>query len=382
MSGFIDEIDAGIQMPWDVEPQRFLAGVRKQIPYSTIVVGIINSQRPRPDEILVASGCDGQQLIRWCETDMEQNSIYRAARRNGVATSESTQITTDEHLPMDDQYVLMFALPGSISPRRWWWVMFGRSDQPFSQMEQQLAASLLRQWQVSFDHVEEGGTGRLLIGHDDRLIHSDPWISALLLKEPGMLDHLVKQMHPIVSERWPDLPDRVMHDYAIELADSPYWICFHRGRALDDARATHWFLEMHPLQPGDLPLVGSVEDDRIARAIAYLHDNYPQTPSLAEVAKHVHVSPFHFHRLFSKQVGVSPKHYLQSKQLQVAKWLLRSSRIPIGSIATRTGFASHGHFTSTFHRLIGVSPSEYRGGTVVVADMDDAAQKPVVATAE
>ena len=44
----------------------------------------------------------------------------------------------------------------------------------------------------------------------------------------------------------------------------------------------------------------------------------------------------------------------------MAKWMLRALRIPIGSIAEMTGFSSHGHFTSTFHRLIGVSPTEYR----------------------
>ena len=103
-----------------------------------------------------------------------------------------------------------------------------------------------------------------------------------------------------------------------------------------------------------------LDGGRIARAIAYLHDVYPESPSLAQISKQAHMSPFHFHRLFSRQAGISPKHYLQKKQLQVAKWLLRSSKHSIGSIAAHTGFASHGHFTSTFHRLVGVSPTEYR----------------------
>jgi AraC-like DNA-binding protein len=146
----------------------------------------------------------------------------------------------------------------------------------------------------------------------------------------------------------------------VELDQQPYWINFRRSRAVSGGQSEYWYIELRPLEANELPTVGVVEDSRIAQAIAYLHEEYPRSPSLAQVARAVHTSPFHFHRLFSRYVGVSPKQYLQRKQLQVAKWMLRATRLPIGTIATRSGFASHGHFTSTFHRIIGVSPSDYR----------------------
>ena len=99
---------------------------------------------------------------------------------------------------------------------------------------------------------------------------------------------------------------------------------------------------------------------RVAQAVAYIHENFNQSPTLTQVAQNVGVSPFHFHRLFMKHVGISPKQYLQRKQMQVAKWLLRSSRQSIGKVATQSGFASHGHFTSTFQRMAGMSPRRYR----------------------
>jgi AraC family transcriptional regulator, regulatory protein of adaptative response / methylated-DNA-[protein]-cysteine methyltransferase len=107
-------------------------------------------------------------------------------------------------------------------------------------------------------------------------------------------------------------------------------------------------------------VVGIVSDPRIAQAIAYIHENFDSSPSLTDIARHVHVSPFHFHRLFSKQVGASPKHYLQKKQLQMARWWLRRTNTAIANVAKQAGFSSHGHFTSTFHRVVGKSPSEYR----------------------
>ena len=82
--------------------------------------------------------------------------------------------------------------------------------------------------------------------------------------------------------------------------------------------------------------------------------------SLAVASKQAGMSPLHFQRLYMKQVGISPKQYLMRKQLQMAKWFLRAHRIHISKVASATGFSSHGHFTSTFHRLIGVSPTEYR----------------------
>jgi len=151
-----------------------------------------------------------------------------------------------------------------------------------------------------------------------------------------------------------------MRDMALEVAGTPLWIMFRKARLLPRDDALQWHLQVRALEEDALPPVGVVKDDRVARAIAHIHDHFHESPSLADIAQVVHVSPFHFHRLFTRQVGVSPKHYLQRKQLQVAKWLLRQGGIPIGDIAQRTGFSSHGHFTSTFHRLVGLSPSDYR----------------------
>jgi AraC-like DNA-binding protein len=182
-----------------------------------------------------------------------------------------------------------------------------------------------------------------------------------MLKHPEMLGQLLSVLHPVIRQRWPDMDDGGTRDIAVQLADKPFWVRFHDGRVPGLSQsAQRWYLELHPLEPGELSVVGVVEDDRIARAIGFIHDNFKQSPSLNEIAEAAHVSPFHFHRLFSRYVGLSPKHYLQNKQLQVARWLLRATRTPIGMVAQETGFSSHGHFTSTFHRLVGVSPTEYR----------------------
>ena len=49
---------------------------------------------------------------------------------------------------------------------------------------------------------------------------------------------------------------------------------------------------------------------RIADAIRFIASQVARQPTLDEIAAHVHLSPFHFQRLFSRWAGVTPKRYL------------------------------------------------------------------------
>ena len=60
-----------------------------------------------------------------------------------------------------------------------------------------------------------------------------------------------------------------------------------------------------------------------AKAIQFIQDHFQEKPSLEEIAEHVHLSPFHFQRLFSDWVGTSPKKFLQYIQVSYAKKLLK-----------------------------------------------------------
>jgi AraC-like DNA-binding protein len=230
-------------------------------------------------------------------------------------------------------------------------------------LEQRIAGLLLRQWQVGFNQLREPVVGRLIVGHDDRLIHADPWTQVQLLEDPSILPQLLQTLRIVVKQRYPSLTQSAMYDFASKVGERGYWVRFHHDRlggVPTPEKAEHWYIELHPLEEAELPIIGPIDDERIARSVGYIHENFHKSPSLNQIAAAVHVSPFHFHRLFTKAVGISPKHYLQRKQLQVAKWMLRATREPIGSVAQKTGFSSHGHFTSTFHRLVGMSPSHYR----------------------
>ena len=332
-----------------------------QVPCDRLAIGAVHLPRPQPDEFLVVHGWSDQDVLAWCREGSDNDSLLDTAKRRGVACVTPGEADKRNTLQTGG-FTMTCMAPESLRRRRWWWCQMARSDRQFSATERQLAHLLLRQWQAQFNCVAPPRLGHLILGHDDRLIHVDPGTQMQLLRRRGMLEQLIHSMHAATAQRWPDPELGKEHDFAVELAGRPHWVCFVRAAAVDDPAATRWCIELRPLEKGELPPVGSMPDERIARAIAYLHDHYQESPSLTTVSEAVEVSPFHFHRLFTRHVGISPKRYLQRKQLQDAKWLLRASRTPIGDIAAQTGFSSHGHFTSTFRRLTGVSPTEYREG--------------------
>lgn len=95
---------------------------------------------------------------------------------------------------------------------------------------------------------------------------------------------------------------------------------------------------------------------RIARE--YIAEHWSESISLAELSALVNLSPFHLHRLFTRQTGVPPHAYQTQLRINRTKQLLRSGHA-LAEIAAMTGFADQSHMTRHFHRLVGVPPGRY-----------------------
>ncbi|OLF58132.1 6-O-methylguanine DNA methyltransferase [Aeromonas veronii] len=107
---------------------------------------------------------------------------------------------------------------------------------------------------------------------------------------------------------------------------------------------------------------------RIADAIRFIASQVERQPTLDEIAAHVHLSPFHFQRLFSRWAGVTPKRYLQVLTLERAKALLQESR-PLLEVADTLGLSSGSRLYDHFVQLEAVTPGEYKQrGTGLVID--------------
>ena len=99
--------------------------------------------------------------------------------------------------------------------------------------------------------------------------------------------------------------------------------------------------------------------DRIAEAISFIAGRVTSQPTLQDIARHVHLSPFHFQRLFSRWAGVTPKRFLQVLTLERAKQLLSESK-PLLEVSDALGLSSASRLYDHFVHLEAVTPGEYR----------------------
>lgn len=100
-----------------------------------------------------------------------------------------------------------------------------------------------------------------------------------------------------------------------------------------------------------------VEIAQIAKAIS---DNPGEAFSVAELAAKSSISKTHFINRFRKVTGLPPLKFQNECRIRKAKELLRTTDLPIASIALQMGFCSHQHFSDLFARLVGMSPSLWR----------------------
>lgn len=106
----------------------------------------------------------------------------------------------------------------------------------------------------------------------------------------------------------------------------------------------------------------NINYNRIAEAIDYIKANFKDQPNLDEVAEKVHLSPFHFQRLFSEWAGTSPKKFLQYTSLEHAKKLLKENQATISETAYETGLSGTSRLHDLFVNIEGMTPAEYKNG--------------------
>jgi AraC family transcriptional regulator of adaptative response/methylated-DNA-[protein]-cysteine methyltransferase len=106
-------------------------------------------------------------------------------------------------------------------------------------------------------------------------------------------------------------------------------------------------------------LHASEDYERIEKAIKFLETNFPAQPGLKEIADHIGLSEFHFQRLFSRWVGISPKRFLQFLTKEYAKHLLEDS-VNLLDVTYEAGLSSPGRLHDLFVNCEAVTPGEYK----------------------
>ncbi len=115
--------------------------------------------------------------------------------------------------------------------------------------------------------------------------------------------------------------------------------------------------EWAAVRPADFQ--ADAELSRLIPALKFMQQEFRRGPTLTDISRSVHLSPFHFHRRFTELLGLTPKHFLLQCQIYDAKKQLLAGKA-LAKIAADCGFAHQSHFTSRFKQTTGLTPTRWR----------------------
>lgn len=98
----------------------------------------------------------------------------------------------------------------------------------------------------------------------------------------------------------------------------------------------------------------------IKDTVSYINKHFAEPLNLKDLSEKACLSPFYFTRVFAKETGMTPYQYLLSTRISTAKFLLKSTSLPIKDICFQCGFTSVSSFCAAFKKWEKITPGAYR----------------------
>lgn len=117
------------------------------------------------------------------------------------------------------------------------------------------------------------------------------------------------------------------------------------------------------------PNAGISTEQSILDCVEYIEEHYQEMLERDALAKKFSISSSYFSVLFKKHVGCSPVQYITKVRIEKAKELLKDSSVPVSAIAFEVGFNDPLYFTRVFSRQVGHTPKQYREGALSLVEM-------------
>jgi AraC family transcriptional regulator len=106
----------------------------------------------------------------------------------------------------------------------------------------------------------------------------------------------------------------------------------------------------------------AIDDVRLRRSVEWIHAHLAEDLSLAGMAEVAAMSPSQFARAFRVATGSSPLRYVIGARQELARVLLRTTRLTVAEVAYRVGYADVSRFGQHFRRATGTTPGAFRDG--------------------
>jgi two-component system response regulator YesN len=102
-----------------------------------------------------------------------------------------------------------------------------------------------------------------------------------------------------------------------------------------------------------------ISNHMVKVAVSFIHNNYSQDLSLACISDQLQITPNYLSKLFKEKTGSSFTEYLTVYRLDAAKKMLRSGQYKVYEVAEKVGYSDSQYFSKQFKKNVGVSPKEY-----------------------
>ena len=141
---------------------------------------------------------------------------------------------------------------------------------------------------------------------------------------------------------------------------------FHDGELEQAVQALRQRMEQHEgaERPAAAPIPGLKKGDKskyVLQAMDYIGEHYNDPNiTVGEIAQHLGLSEGHLSHTFKKETDYTLLNYLTRYRIHKAMELLRDCRLKVYEVAEQVGYKDITYFSSTFKKLVGVSPSEYQ----------------------
>ncbi|MET8729752.1 GlxA family transcriptional regulator [Streptomyces parvus] len=100
--------------------------------------------------------------------------------------------------------------------------------------------------------------------------------------------------------------------------------------------------------------------DPVRAAVSAIHADPGAPHTIADLAQDARLSPRHLQRRFTAEIGMPPASYVERVRVEAAQRALAEGHDPVEAIARYCGFGTSETLRRTFHRHLGVAPSDYR----------------------
>lgn len=101
-------------------------------------------------------------------------------------------------------------------------------------------------------------------------------------------------------------------------------------------------------------------DRRIRAAVEHLGANLCMRMSVADLARSVNMSRWHFCHLFKAEMSQSPSHYMRTLKMREAQRMLLETFLSVKEIRATLGNIDRSHFSREFRNYCGLTPTEFR----------------------